>query len=575
VVAISTGSLDIWSIIVSIGLFLLGMHLLEQGLQGIGSKSLKQFLQAQTNSPLKGVFTGTVVTAFLQSSSLVGLIVLAFVGAGMLEMRNALGVTLGSNLGTTVTGWMLAVLGFKLDLAKFYQPLVAIGAFVTVFLPAGHRPYYLGNLVLGLGLLLMGLGTLITSLENLVPQLDTNILRGQSLLVYCLVGTVLTALVQSSSVIMMVILSALHAGVITVNEAIPIAIGSNVGTTSTVLLGALEGLVEKRRVAYAHFIFNLTTAIVALLCLPMFVYIIRNVFGISDPLFMLVVFHSLFNLLGILLFLPLLDPFIVLLNWMAPERNTELFATAYIHKVSSAVADGAIEAVRKELTRMLFNAIRLNMHSFQIHTHAVFDANSELLAGEPLRYVTRYEQEYKLLKQTESEVLGYTYAIQRNAKEEEDLRLVTQLNHAVRNATYAAKFIKDIGHNLADFRVSPSGTVHDLYANFCLYVTGNYHGLVTLMALPAGSHTANEYIELYRQVRRGYEWYLNEIYMVVGADKHLNHEIANLLNINRATYLSTTALFEAVRVLLNLEEDILAGVQTIPQPRKILNQESQ
>ena len=574
-VAISIGSLDLWSIIVSIGLFLLGMHLLEQGLQGIGSKSLKQFLQAQTNSPLKGVFTGTVVTAFLQSSSLVGLIVLAFVGAGMLEMRNALGVILGSNLGTTVTGWMLAVLGFKLDLAKFYQPLVAVGAFVTVFLPAGHRPYYLGNLILGLGLLLMGLGTLITSLENLVPQLDTTILRGQGLLVYCLIGAVLTALVQSSSVVMMVILSALYAGVITVNEAIPVAIGSNVGTTSTVLLGALDGLVEKRRVAYAHLMFNLTTAIVALLCLPIFVYIIHNVFGITDPLFMLVVFHSLFNLLGIGLFLPLLDPFIVLLNWMAPERNAGLFATAYIHKVPSTVPDGAIEAVRKELTRMLFNAIRLNMHSFQIHTHAVFDEDSELLAGEPLRYVTRYEQEYKLLKQTESEVLGYTYAIQRDAKEEEDLRLVTQLNHAVRNATYAAKFIKDIRHNLDAFRVSPSGTVHDLYASFCLYVTGNYHGLVTLMALPVSSNTANEYIELYRQVRRGYEWYLNEIYTVVGADKHLNHEIANLLNINRAAYLSTTALFEAVGVLLNLEDDILAGVQTIPLPRKILNQESQ
>mgnify|MGYP002628689476 CR=1 FL=1 len=154
-VAISTGTLDLWSIVVSIGIFLLGMHLLEQGLQGIGSKTLKQFLQAQTNSPLKGVFTGTLVTAFLQSSSLVGLIVLAFVGAGMLEMRNALGVILGSNLGTTVTCWMLAVLGFKLDLARFYQPLVAIGAFLTVFLPAGRRPYYLGNLVLGLGLLLM------------------------------------------------------------------------------------------------------------------------------------------------------------------------------------------------------------------------------------------------------------------------------------------------------------------------------------------------------------------------------------------------------------------------------------
>ena len=157
----STETLDIWRIVASIGLFLLGMHSLEQGLQGLGSKTLKQFLQRYTRSPIRGVLTGTVLTAFLQSSSLVGLILLAFVGAGMLEMRNALGVILGSNLGTTFTGWMLAVLGFKLDLVEYYQPLVAVGAFGTVFLPASQRPYYLGNLLLGLGLLLMGLGTLI------------------------------------------------------------------------------------------------------------------------------------------------------------------------------------------------------------------------------------------------------------------------------------------------------------------------------------------------------------------------------------------------------------------------------
>jgi len=570
----STETLDIWRIVASIGLFLLGMHSLEQGLQGLGSKTLKQFLQRYTRSPIRGVLTGTVLTAFLQSSSLVGLILLAFVGAGMLEMRNALGVILGSNLGTTFTGWMLAVLGFKLDLVEYYQPLVAVGAFGTVFLPASQRPYYLGNLLLGLGLLLMGLGTLIESLEHLVTEWDSSLveaqLQAQSVFVYCVIGVVFTALVQSSSVVLMITLSALHAGIITIHEAIPVAIGSNVGTTSTVLLGALNGIVEKRRVAYAHIIFNLTTATLALLLLPAIIFLITQLLHVSDPLFVLVVFHSLFNLLGIFVFIPLLDPLTRLLNALAPERPVGQLATIYIQKVSSSISDGAIVAVRRELTRMLFTALRLNMHCFRIHARAVFDPRSEEIAGEPLRYVTRFEQDYRLLKQAESEVLGYTYAIQRTAKEDEDLQQVTQLNHAVRNVTYAAKFIKDIRHNLDDYSVHPSGTLHDLYTSFCQYVTANYRGLALLIAHSNPATVAAEYYQLARQIRRGYEWYLNEIYTVVGADKHLNQEIANLLNVNRSAYVSTTALLEAVRVLQDIGEDDLTENKASHRVEKIM-----
>lgn len=574
VTAFSTETLDIWSLVASIGLFLLGMHSLEQGLQGLGSKTVKQFLQLHTRSPIRGVLTGTVLTAFLQSSSLVGLILLAFVGAGMLEMRNALGVILGSNLGTTFTGWMLAVLGFKLDLVKYYQPLVAVGAFGTVFLPASQRSYYLGNLLLGLGLLLMGLGTLIESLEHLVTAWDSSLvqaqLQAQHVFVYCVIGVVFTALVQSSSVVLMITLSALHAGIVTINEAIPIAIGSNVGTTSTVLLGALNGIAEKRRVAYAHTIFNLTTAGLALLFLPAIIFLITQLLQISDPLFVLVVFHSLFNLLGIFVFIPLLDPLTKLLTVLAPERPVGELATIYIQKVSSSVSDGAIVAVRRELTRMLFTALRLNMHCFRIHARAVFDPRSEEIAGEPLRYVTRYEQDYKRLKQAESEVLGYTYAVQRTAKEDLDLERVTQLNHAVRNVTYAAKFIKDIRHHLDDYSVHPSGTLHDLYTSFCQYVTANYRGLAVLTAHSNPTTVAVEYHQLARQIRRGYEWYLNEIYTVVGADKHLNQEIANLLNVNRAAYVSTTALLEAVRVLQDIEEDGLTEEKASHRVEKIL-----
>ncbi|MEJ2095409.1 MAG: Na/Pi symporter, partial [Gammaproteobacteria bacterium] len=126
--------IELWGFLAGLGLFLLGMYFLEQGLRGLGSKAMKKFLREQTRSPIRGVFTGTLVTAFLQSSSLVGLSALAFVGAGIFELRNALGIILGSNLGTTFTGWIVTLIGFKMNLGVFAQPMLAVGALGTVFL---------------------------------------------------------------------------------------------------------------------------------------------------------------------------------------------------------------------------------------------------------------------------------------------------------------------------------------------------------------------------------------------------------------------------------------------------------
>lgn len=558
---------DVWRGAANLGLFLLGMHLLEQGLQGLGSKSLKQFLQRYTDSPLKGVMAGTGITAFLQSSSLVGLIVLAFVGAGILEMRNALGVILGSNLGTTVTGWMLAVLGFKLDLAVFTEPMVAFGALAMVFLPAGKRPHFFASLLLGLGLLLMGLGALTSSLSLFAEQVDTSILRDQPLWLYVLGGALLTVLVQSSSVVMLLILSALHAGVIAVADALPVMIGANLGTTSTLLLGALGGGPEKHRVAYAHFVFNLVTAVIALAALPLLVYFIRQSLGVEDPLFTLVIFHSLFNLLGIAIFLPFIKPFVELLTRLAPDEQPSEQTTAFIQQVPSNVPDGAIEAVRKELVRLLVNGLRLNMYCFEIHTQAVFDKSAAALTVEPLRHVTVYERDYARLKQTEGELLGYTYAVQQGTTDKDYLRHITQLNHAIRNVAYGAKFIKDIRHNLDQFRHSDTGTVRELHHSFCHYMAASYRGIVNLLGSNlAAEQPAKELLQHYRtqlgEIRRGYEWYLNEIYTVVGPDKHLNHSLSSLLNINRAAYLSNMALLEAVQVLLRIEDYQLAQVET-------------
>ena len=361
--------LELWGFLAGLGLFLLGMYMLEQGLRGLGSRSMKKFLREQTRSPFRGVITGTVVTAFLQSSSLVGLIVLAFVGAGIFELRNALGIILGSNLGTTFTGWIVTLIGFKLDLENFAQPMLALGALGTVFLRQDSKPYFSSNLLLGLGLLLMGLDQMTAAFNALAGNMDVSIFQGRNLFYYLLAGFLLTAVIQSSSISMMILLSAMYTGIVSLDEAMPFAIGANLGTTSTVLLGSIKGTSEKRRVAYSHFFFNLATGILALMFLPVFRYVITGVIGISDPLYSLVAFHSLFNLAGILVFLAFLEHFVRFLYWLV--RDEEEDVCSYIQHVPAEVTDAAIVAIRQELVAMIVDAMKLNMHCFRIKTGSV------------------------------------------------------------------------------------------------------------------------------------------------------------------------------------------------------------
>ena len=159
-----------WELVAGLGIFLYGMMVLEQALRTLGTRAFRRILRDYTNTPVRGVMMGVVSTACLQSSSMVGLIVLAFVGAGILTMANALGVIFGASLGTTFTGWIVATIGFKLSLTEYALPLLAVGTLGTVFISTEHRRHSQARLLLGLGLLLMGLDFMKTSMGTLVEQ---------------------------------------------------------------------------------------------------------------------------------------------------------------------------------------------------------------------------------------------------------------------------------------------------------------------------------------------------------------------------------------------------------------------
>ena len=551
--------IKIWSFLAGLGLFLLGMFMLEQGLRGIASRPLKYFMRHQTKSPLRGVVTGTVATSLLQSSSLVGLIVLAFVGVGILELRNALGIIFGSNLGTTFTGWVVASIGFKLDLIRYAQPLLAFGAMGTVFLKKDHKPFYYSNLLLGLGLLLAGLGEMKEAFSTLAEHPEVSLLKDHSPLVYVIAGVLFSAVIQSSSATMMILLGAVYAGVVTVNDAVAVVIGADLGTTSTVLLGSIGGPVVKRRVALSHFFFNLFTAVVAFSFLPLLVAFITDIIGIKDKLYTVVAFHSLFNIIGITIFVPLVDPFIRFLKWIVSEKEEESLCQ-YIEKVPPDIADTAIEAIYKQLMEFIHLVIIMNLHCLKLGREEVFHDRMDSISDKPMMY----DDQYALLKRSEGEVIGYTYAVQKALKEEQDIHVITDLNHAFRNIAYSAKFIKDIRHNLMDYRHSGSTQIDASHERFRAAMREIYRKFTRLVVNRNPELAADYFLEVKTEIRARYEDLIQDIYSISAQDIVSDEEISSLLNLNRSVYLSNTALLESIRVLLKIP-DADAALSQVPQ----------
>ncbi len=332
-----------------IGLFLLGMGLLTDGLQSAAGDSLRVALHRYTRGPLSSIATGTLVTVLAQSSTVTTMATVGFVGAGLLPLSQALGVIYGANLGTTLTGWVVATVGLKLQLSTFALPLVGLGALGKLIF-SGRRSAVCMALC-GIGLLFVGIDTLQEGMAGLSEGIDpSQFVRSDLLgrLTLVGVGLLMTVIMQASSAAMATTLAAVHGGTLGLDEAAALVIGQNVGTTMTAIVGSLGAPVEARRAACAHLAFNLGTAIVIFFSLPLCLVLIAGLMhgvGVHDPAVILAAFHTGFSVLGILIFVPLGPKLLDFLAWAVPERGPSLTS-----RLSSALAKDpavAVEAARQ------------------------------------------------------------------------------------------------------------------------------------------------------------------------------------------------------------------------------------
>lgn len=550
----------LWQLVFGLGIFLYGMSCLEAGLRDISSTRLKGWLLQFTATPLSSASFGVAITTLLQSSSMVSLLVLAFASAGMLPLYNSIGVLLGANVGTTATGWLVATLGFKLDLEELAVPLFGIGCLSQVLFNVATRWRAVGKLILGLGLLLYGLALMKSSVANLPQSWDITLLSAQPAILYLFVGIIITAIIQSSSATMMLTLTALHAGLIDLPGAAALVIGADIGTTSTTVLGSLTGSVIKKQLALAHILFNLIVDLGAFFLLLPLLPELLNWLSISDPLYSLVAFHSCFNLLGLLFFLPFLKPFS---RWIGHRFNGLETPAPSIQSMPTEIPEAALSAMMRHVHSIWLQALINNLQHFKLTTTG-FDVqiHNETPSYLPIENTNgAWQQHYELIKDHEDELMKFSLRLQQQPLNEEQAQQLVQLLEVIRSLVYACKTLKDIHHNLQHLRHSDNTTANTLFSLQQQFHLDFYRQLAALMN---NKHTADylhEEIEtLLTANDQHYQTMNARVYATANYQDKTGNEVlidddaqlSTQLNVNREIHHANKSLIQSLQQWLNL-----------------------
>ena len=557
-----TAEFDIWRLAAGLGLFLFGMHQLEQALKLLAGRSFKKFLREHTEHPVKGVLAGVVATAALQSSSVVSLIVMAFVGTGIISLASGLGIVFGSNLGTTATGWIVATIGFKLDIEALALPFIAVGGLGVVWsAPATPRAGF-SHLLAGFGLMLMGLEFMKGGAISATELFDPGQLAAYPLIVFLLAGLLITALIQSSSATIMITLSALYAGAIPLPSAAAVAIGADLGTTITAMLGALAGADEKKRVAIGIVIFNVVTDIVAFIFLSPILRFVTAIIGIADPLFALVAFHSMINLIGIVIFLPSIPYMSGELSRRFGKVDESLLR--HIRKSDLAVPEAAVENVSRETSRLIDQSAALNQITFGLPPSMTFYDSADDRRGNALfGPAADYDVGYAGIKQLEGEILEYALRLQKERLDIAESARLGQIIPALRNAVHAAKCLRDTHQDLKQFRESVDDRFNAWHGKFRNAAQEFYAALDRLRGVEEPSHRFEILVELKNRNEALHASVHADIYQEVALDALDEVQISTLLNVNRELYLSNQALLAALADML-LDTESSAAYEAIP-----------
>ncbi len=341
-----------------LGLFLLAVGMITDGLKLAAGNALRDLLRKWTSTPVRGIISGISITAIVQSSSAVTVATIGFVNAGLISLYQSLGVIYGANIGTTMTGWLVALVGFNIKIEMLALPLIGIGMFLRIT-GGDTRRAPIGIALAGFGLFFIGIDVLKEAFEGLTTTIDLNRITADGvagILLFVGIGFLMTLLTQSSSAAIAITLTAATGGVVGPYAAAGMVIGANVGTTTTAIFSVIGATPNAKRVAAAHVVFNVGTGLVALLILPLMFGMVKEMgglFGFEDiPVVTLALFHTTFNVLGVILMMPVTNSLTRVLERQFTSWEEIEGRPKYLDKNIAVSPALALNALGLELSRL-------------------------------------------------------------------------------------------------------------------------------------------------------------------------------------------------------------------------------
>ena len=409
-------------ILSGIAIFIIGMFFMQDGFKQLSGGILEKLLEKFTSNTLYAIATGFLSTSVVQSSTIITLIVVSFLSAELLTLVQAVGIVFGSNVGSTTTAWIVSSLGVDVKISTYAFPMLVFGVVLRFFKSNGVKGS--GNVLLGLGFIFLGISYMKDGFDIMKNSIDlaSYAMEGYlGIIIYILIGILITVVIQSSAATLAIVITALNADSITYVNAIALAIGANVGTTLTTILASFASNENGKRVALIHFLFNLISATFITILIYQFIDLtdfIAPFLGVSDNNYgmKLALFHTIFSVTGVILLTPAISLLVKLSEKLIQKKVSSASKPKYLNPSVLSNPDASLAALRKEIINLYENCQKAMLHALNIHTTGLTRETLKVQLAKELTIIdTDIDEIYqKNLKALYSEIVKFSSFAQEN-----------------------------------------------------------------------------------------------------------------------------------------------------------------
>ena len=552
---------DFKEIAAGVAIFLFGMLALEEGFRAFSGGLLEKILKKSTNTLPKSLGFGIVSTTVMQSSSLVSVLTISFLSAGLIGLSQGIGIIFGANLGTTTGAWLVAGLGLKVNISAYAMPMLVFG--IVLIFQKSKAMKGVGYILAGLGFLFLGIHYMKEGFEAFKSTIDLSAyavdgLKG--LFIFAAIGIFATVVMQSSHATLVLIITALAAGQITYENGLALAIGANVGTTVTAVIGAMSSNIEGKRLAGAHLIFNMVTGLIAIIFINQIMFSVEHVSALvgianDDYTLKLAVFHTIFNLIGVIVMIPFINKLVVFLEKTLKTKEQKIDESSdsakYLNESVLELPETSLAAIIRETKHLYDNAFEIIAHGLNVKRSNIISSKSldEVIQDKYTDESISIDQFYnKKIKGIYGEIIQFSTLAQSNMSSEQISKLY-EIKLANRDIVEAIKDTKHLQKNLNKYSKSQNEYIVKQYNK----IKKDLAELLRNINIVTTANQEEEFFLLISKMKLHIEKY----------DDVANDTLNNLIRNKQITNEMATSLMNDSAYAYNISKRLIAMVEAV------------